>query len=290
MAIVKSIILTLILFLIIFLVLGTYYNSAFCAYQYDYQSSETFLGNFSSLAYNVSVLNQSDKLGKGPAYLLNGVTNVGYWYQVGVGYNWSTHGNDHANGFSTISYLEFVTTTNSIPIGNSIHPRDNVLLDMNIENNTVILTIHDWNTNFSKEILFPAFNATYFVGGPYIGGPHNGTSNMQGHFTGLMTEWWHQGIDLSPQSSVVYTPHNTHNGGAQLLVHNAGPIAQPTQNTFGGRMAALACAFDIYNWNKPLLNQTAASSIIKITNSTNYSYSPYENITLQLQGRNFITK
>ncbi len=275
--------------IIIFPTMGTLYNSR-CSSQYDYQHSETFLGNFSSLSYNVYVLNQSDFFGKGPAYLLNGLTNKGYWYQVGIGYNWSKYGTVHGTGFSTITYLEFVTTTNATPAENVIFSGDKILLSMSFANGNVILKVHDWNTNFTNETYFPSYNATYFVGGPYKNGTNNGTSDKSGHFTGLMTEWWHPDIYANVEAPIVYSPYLTTYNSVQLLVHDVGIIPQPTANNFNGALVAFTCSVDAYNLVKNAFNQTSTSGIIEINNSTAYNFSPFTNVTLQLRGRTFITK
>ena len=51
---------------------------------YDEQLGTTFTQNFTSLAYKVTALAQTGTDGYGPAYLLNGLGNTGYWYQVGL--------------------------------------------------------------------------------------------------------------------------------------------------------------------------------------------------------------
>jgi hypothetical protein len=55
---------------------------------YDQQVFMIFGQSFNSLSVNVTAVEQSDGNGYGPSYLLNGVTNDGYWYQVGLSWNW----------------------------------------------------------------------------------------------------------------------------------------------------------------------------------------------------------
>ena len=282
----RSIAFGLIIIVLMFPILGTF-EDGLCASQYDYQSSEIFLGNFTSLNYNVTVLNQSDAFGKGPAYLLNGVTNKGYWYQVGIGYNWSKYGTVHGVGFSRLTYLEFITSTNAVSTGNTIYSGDKILLSMYFEDNNVILTTYDWNTLAYNETTFPAFNATYFVGGPYINGSNNGTSDKSGHFTGLMTEWWHPDIDSIAEKPILYTPYRTAPNGVQLLVHNIGIIPQPTTNNFAGGLVGFTCSLDLNNLIKNSLNQTSTSG--RLYNAVSYNFSPYENITLSVHDGVFVT-
>ena len=55
---------------------------------YDEQLGTTFTQDASSLAYTVIAVAQTGTDNYGPAYLLNGLGNTGYWYQVGLSYNW----------------------------------------------------------------------------------------------------------------------------------------------------------------------------------------------------------
>ncbi|HVB12967.1 MAG TPA: hypothetical protein VNE86_07520, partial [Nitrososphaerales archaeon] len=55
---------------------------------YDEQLGITFTQSFASISYNVSAVAQQDVNGYGPAYLLNGLSNVGYWYQIGLSWDW----------------------------------------------------------------------------------------------------------------------------------------------------------------------------------------------------------
>ena len=55
---------------------------------YDEQVGVTFTQDFSVLAFNVTAVQFTDSSGVGPGYLVNGLTNLGYWYQVGLSYNW----------------------------------------------------------------------------------------------------------------------------------------------------------------------------------------------------------
>lgn len=282
---VYAILLTVAAIFLVFVVTGTFYNN-YCASQYDYQSGETFLGNFSSLSYNVLVSNQTNDFGKGQGYLLNGVTNKGYWYQVGIAYNWSTHGTEHNSGFSMLSYLEFITEINVTSLGADARRGDAVLLEMNIQNDTVHLKVHDWNTNVSKTVMLPAFNATYFVGGPYINGINNGTADKSGHFTGLMTEEWSPTLFSRPTTPIVYSPFALTNNAVRLFVHNEGPFAQQV----GSQTASAACAFDLFNYGKQQLNQSTASHTIEINDSVTYIFSPYPNVTLEIYNSSFVTK
>ena len=70
---------------------------------YDEQIGATFTQDFTSLAYTVTAIAQTGTDNYGPAYLLNGLGNTGYWYQVGLSYNWDP---TTAAGFQFESRME----------------------------------------------------------------------------------------------------------------------------------------------------------------------------------------
>ncbi|MDA4111492.1 MAG: hypothetical protein OK439_03070, partial [Thaumarchaeota archaeon] len=74
-------------------------NSSLPVPNYDEQLGLTFTESFSRLSYNVTAVEQQDSYGYGPAYLLNGLTNLGNWYQVGLSWDWPFLGGGFAPGF-----------------------------------------------------------------------------------------------------------------------------------------------------------------------------------------------
>ena len=162
---------------------------------YNEMMGLTLTQNFTSLAYNVTAVAQTDGYGYGPAYVLNGLTDQGYWYQVDICYNWpkSYQIGGYNKGFR-FGYEVFD------PAGNSIFPTvlpgnvnfsgpvndgDSVLLALNFSSGNVTMYDRDWNTGSTAQISYYAHGATYFMG------LTKGRSNSNGFFTGLMTEWYH---------------------------------------------------------------------------------------------------
>src|SRR5207245_10637409 len=74
-------------------------SSSMHASKYDEQLGTTFTQSFASIAYNVTAVAQSDTYGYGPAYLLNGLGSTGYWYQVGISYDWPFTAGGYNPGF-----------------------------------------------------------------------------------------------------------------------------------------------------------------------------------------------
>lgn len=160
---------------------------------YDEQLWLGFEQNFtSSLSYNVTLRAQNDSLGFGPVYLLNGVTDAGYWYQVGVGWNFASGNGVQYNPGFTFLYEVWSTTTSSpvFPtVGGTTPERffaqdgDLVLLDLNMTiPGRVSMTAFDWNTSAEASATYGAFGASQFLGFK---------DRISGFPTSLLTEWYH---------------------------------------------------------------------------------------------------
>jgi hypothetical protein len=176
---------------------------------YDQQQSLAYatpnLGN--SISIQVPAITQpSDILEGGQSYLLNGLTNTGYWYQWGVGeddypnlptgefYMVYEVFNPNSTLQSPSSYVEFS--------GGSVNEGDEILLTMQIESGQVVMTATDEDTGATAHYSYNTEGATQFIGTP------NGPANNKGFFTGLMSEqyftkptWYRLGTQI-----VTYTP------------------------------------------------------------------------------------
>ncbi len=199
-------------FLFAFLILPNVSHASGTAAPYDEQLGMTLADNYTALGYNVTAVAQtSGTSGTGPAYLLNGYSNTGYWYQVGLSWNWATFFGYSPNQF-LLSYEVFAPNGTSIfPSGGgtgllnlsgSVNEGDIVLLNLYFKNNTVVLLVKDWNTGAEGSITFPTYGATEFVGNPY-------STATNGFFTGLMTEWYSTDPNFPIQQKVTYSPYGT---------------------------------------------------------------------------------
>lgn len=161
-----------------------------------------------TLAYNVTAIAQNSSDGFGPAYILAGEASNGYWYEIGLSYNWPYSSSSGSyNGFA-LSYSAFDPNgSTSYPPGSGllsfsrpIYNGDKVLLEMSFQNSKLLMYVKDWNTNATSSLTFNA-SGNYFVGTRYAG-------NSRGLFTGLMTEWYHTNpvLTYTPQEIVTYTP------------------------------------------------------------------------------------
>lgn len=182
---------------------------------YDEQIGMTFTQNFVSLAYNVTAVEQSDpSSGYGPSYLLNGLSDSGYWYQVGLSWNWDGNGtySNYSPGFNFI-YEVWDSNGNSIfptnggggvqPFSGPVNAGDTVLLNLYFSSTYgVVMLAKDYNTGSTSFQTYSAEGGSQFIG---LSGS---ASNSNGFFTGLMTEWYHSSPFYGNISPVKYSnPH-----------------------------------------------------------------------------------
>ena len=178
---------------------------------YDEQEIVAFEENFTALSYNVTAVAQTTASGYGPAYLLNGVSNLGYWYQIGISYKWQSEiGNVSYRdvGFSGI-YEAFAPNGTSIfPSGGGggtlqmkINAGDSVNLYLGfLSNSTVEFRVTDLNTQSQGVRYFGSFGATEFSS---LGGPNSDST----FFTGVMTEEYHVHPYYGNETAVTYTAY-----------------------------------------------------------------------------------
>ena len=177
---------------------------------YDEQIGETFTQSFTSMAYNVTAVAQVDSDNFGPGYLLNGLSDTGYWYQVGLSYNWPSV--PSISGFY-FNYEVFDPNGNSIfptngeggllSFSGPVNAGDNVLLNLyygtgSYSGQVVMLAI-DYTTGARAFQTYSSEGGSQFVGNSVS------TANSQGFFTGLMTEQYHYGSYYGGEERVVYS-------------------------------------------------------------------------------------
>jgi len=185
-------------------------NSSIPAANFDEQLGMTFTQNFSVLSYNVTAVKQQDLYGYGPAYLLNGLSNLGTWYQVGISWDWPFLNGGHASGFG-FNFEVFSLNGSSIfpqnagglvNFSGSVNPGDNVGLSLMFSGANVTMQAVDWETKAVASVGYSSFGANQFVGSPHS------ISNVKGFFTGLMTEQYHVSQFNGSERKVTYSGLN----------------------------------------------------------------------------------
>jgi hypothetical protein len=182
-------------------------NSTVPQANYDEQLGLTLTQNFTSLSYNVTAVDQRDLYGYGPAYLLNGLSNVGYWYQVGLSWDWPIDTGGYSSGFS-FNYEVFSPNATSIfpqdagglaNFTGPVDPGDVVGLSMTFEGSYVSMQAYDWNTHSIASVSFQSYGADTFIGLP------SSISNSKGFFTGLMTEQYQVNVYNGSEAKVTFS-------------------------------------------------------------------------------------
>jgi hypothetical protein len=164
---------------------------------HDEQIGESFasLASNTTLAYNVTATEQlaADGGGIGPAYLLNGLTDSTFWYQVGLVYDWPYQSGGSLPGFEAVfeTFAPGGTTAGASAknFSGPVNSGDVVTLRLYFSNGLLIGSATDIDTGASA-------NQTYFAAGSSFVATPSAPSDSNGYFTGLMTEEYH------------YTPYN----------------------------------------------------------------------------------
>ncbi|HZW56749.1 MAG TPA: hypothetical protein VFF30_10720 [Nitrososphaerales archaeon] len=166
------------------------------------------------LQFNVSAVEQNESLGNGPEYLLQGLTDANYWYEVGLSWNTLVTATFHRSGFGFIYQVwnatsnrslfpDNATSSEGLNFSRSVKDGDIVLLSLKIlpgenvsaGNNAIVkMSGYDWNTSASANASFKAFNSSIFVSKPY--------SNTA---SGLTTEWYVTNPNFCSDKKVVYS-------------------------------------------------------------------------------------
>jgi hypothetical protein len=202
--------------------------------QYDEQLGTTFTQNFASLAYNVTALAQGDTYGYGPSYLLNGLSSKGYWYQVGVSYHWPLVGAGFSQGFD-FNYEVFNSNGVSVfpanggglaPFTGTVNPGDTIGLALSFSGVNVLMSARDYSTGATASASYSAQGATIFDGSL------SSTSNSNGFFSGLMTEWYHVAPYYSSEGHVTYSSSKVTLSSAWLWIDEYDPGNQSWTGSF----------------------------------------------------------
>jgi hypothetical protein len=182
---------------------------------YDVQEVEAFGESYSQLAFNVTAVEQCDSNGYGPTYILNGLSNTGYWYQVGISWNWPLQAGGYTSGFGFASeaWAPGGVTHAPSPVAftGTVNSGDTVELSLSLSGDQVIASARDLNTSATGSTSFPAHRGSEFVGSQAQQSRARFSFATQGYFTGLMIEWYHveANFDGDLQQKVIFSESAT---------------------------------------------------------------------------------
>jgi len=187
------------------------YNTASAPYpDYDVQEVMAFTQSYSQLGFNVTAVAQCDANGYGPAYLLNGLSNTGYWYQVGMTWDWPLQSGGYVSGFGFVSEGwapgGVSRSPSTTPFSGAVNQNDTIELDLYFSGGNIVASARDLNTSASASITYSANRANTFVGLQEQQSHVRFSFATRGYFTGLMTEWYHVSPNATgPAQGVVYS-------------------------------------------------------------------------------------
>ena len=183
--------------------------------QYDAQYWLYLGQNYTKMTFNAVANLQTDGLGYGSGQLVNGYTPEGYWYQVGLVWNWGLYdGSGHLDGFyatfevwnSSSDSVVFPQTgegTSLIPL-REVAPGDNVSLSLSFLSGQVEMMVRDTVTGETAVQNYTSFGADEFVATP----------SGSGYPTSLLTEWPRVEPYVCPNVGSVFTsPQSSITGG-----------------------------------------------------------------------------
>ena len=182
---------------------------------YDQQVLLVFSQDFSSLSYNVTAVPQADSYGFGPAYLLNGHSDTGYWYQVGLAYDWPlSSGTSYDAGFHfTWEVFDPNGTTNNPTLSNfpdNVNANDTVGLSPYFQSGNVVMSSFDYSTGASSSHSYAAGGGSRFVGSSSFSRSSTPTS--------LMTEWYHPDPNWTTMKQVSYSESSVSVSSASVCI------------------------------------------------------------------------
>jgi hypothetical protein len=168
------------------------------------------------LETNVTLHSGADSDGFGPGFLLNGLTSSGYWYQVGITYQWGT-GSGHSVGFG---FADAIFSPSGHLLVESlkrvqVRSGDTVQLSLSISDNSVRMRAEDAATCMSVGANYSAFGATNFS--------CTNSTTSAGLYCGLLTEWWHSSYYQGTSGSASYTIPAFSSPGAMIEVDESVP-------------------------------------------------------------------
>jgi hypothetical protein len=195
-------------------------NLSIPAANYDEQLGLTFAQNSTAMSYNVTAVEQTDPYGYGPAYLLNGLTDKGDWYQAGLSFDWPFSAGGYVVGFN-FNYEVFNSTGQSVfpssggggvtAYSGSVNPGDIVLLSLYLSGGQIFMYSKDWNTSSVAYENYGDQGAKLFLG-------LSNADNLQGFFSGAMTEMYRVSPFYGQESKVIFTdPHSNLTSGTMWI-------------------------------------------------------------------------
>jgi hypothetical protein len=154
----------------------------------------------SSVGATATVSPDTDAQGYGAAFLVNAESETGYWYQVGVAYNWGW-GSGYLPGYAFVYSVYAPGTPSGSPTSICLEKAPisgdaTIGLSITLQGGTVLVSFSEPGTGTIDAAVFSSYGASGFLGTEQ--GSHSG------FFTGWMTEWRHAEAYYGPSANASY--------------------------------------------------------------------------------------
>jgi hypothetical protein len=169
--------------------------------QYDEQAILFDPISSASVSSSVNVSSQTDAQGYGAAFLANAESSAGYWYQVGVAFDWGW-GSGYLPGFVFIYSMYAPGTPSNSPtsicmVRADLLQNEPVLLAIAVSSGTVLVSLSQPSVGLLDSALFSSYGASTLEG--------TSGASPSGFFTGWMTEWRHAATYYGPSANAAYS-------------------------------------------------------------------------------------
>jgi hypothetical protein len=154
-----------------------------------------------SVASTIQVSTDVDGHGYGAAFLVNALSSAGYWYQVGVAYDWGWQ-SGYLPGFAFIYSIYAPGAPSNSPTSIclervSVQTSEPVELSIQLLNGTIRVGLAQPGPGVLSTEVFGTNGATSFEG--------TTRANSYGFFSGWMTEWRHAQPYYGPSATANYS-------------------------------------------------------------------------------------
>ncbi len=202
-------------------------NASTAPAAYDEQLLLVQHGNSTNVSFTVDAVAQEDANGYGPAYLVNGLTDQGFWYQAGIGDNVPCS-RGFVGGFHFLYQVwgpGHITVFGPGLLPLSLRPGDSVNLSLTIRGSDVLLEASDLTDGATQSVTYPAEGASEFLGGT------SDDPDEAGYFTGPMTEWYHVAPYYGGEAHVTFDANTPIAGPGTSMVTLAIEEVEPSNGT-----------------------------------------------------------
>lgn len=200
-----------------------------------------------NVRFNVTAVEQCGLNGSGPLYSVVGLTDTGYWYSVGLAWNWpSSFGPLTVSDGPWALYAVYGASGLVFEVANrlsNVGDQDVVLLELSFSRDLVNMHVKDWNSSTADEETYSAFGAASFVG-------NLNSPSSNGFFSGMATRQYYNGPHFGGHRMVTYKGSSARISSWMRIV----------EYDYPGKSANLFDSYGSYSYDDPYIFQNLTSN------------------------------